>query len=262
MIAGIVIARGGSKRLPRKNVKLLCGHPLVAWSIMQSRCSKLVDRTILSTDDDEIEEIGRYYGAEIIRRPDWPDADQAAGTRVFVHALDVLEEQGTPAEFIVGLMPPCPLRKPGDIDRGIAEMLTRGVESIAPAVDLREATLNKKTQAGMCRPAIFDKSYSYVQPWGGMSFTTAEFYIRGYWDMVARVGSDWDSDVSEDARKHTADGTWDDIAVDAAWYPCEPWQVYEADLATEWDLLEVLMERFILKGRGMEVYTEYGGMNG
>ena len=93
MTAAIIPARGGSKRLPKKNVRPFCGLPLVAWSIIQAKSSHLVDQVYLTTDDDEIAEIGAAYGAEIIRRPYWADAHLVSAGRAQRHAARVIKEQ-------------------------------------------------------------------------------------------------------------------------------------------------------------------------
>jgi len=68
MTIAVIIARGGSKRLPRKNLRPFCGHPLVSWAIVQAKSSRLIEEVYVSTDDDEIEEVSLKYGAKVIRR--------------------------------------------------------------------------------------------------------------------------------------------------------------------------------------------------
>jgi hypothetical protein len=68
VILGVIPARGGSKGIPRKNVKSLCGKPLIAWSIEAAKKSKLLDRFVVSTEDEEITKVARKYGAEVIHR--------------------------------------------------------------------------------------------------------------------------------------------------------------------------------------------------
>ena len=69
MIPAIIPARGGSKGIPRKNIVDFCGRPLIAWSIEQALNSKYIDKVYVSTDDDEIADISKEYGAELIKRP-------------------------------------------------------------------------------------------------------------------------------------------------------------------------------------------------
>ena len=70
-VDAIIPARGGSKRIPRKNLIDICGLPLVAWSIIQARTAKQIGRVWVTTDDDEIAEVAIHFGASVIRRPEW-----------------------------------------------------------------------------------------------------------------------------------------------------------------------------------------------
>ena len=69
MILGLIPARGGSKGVPRKNIKIINGKPLIAWTIEKAKRARLLDRFIVSTDDPEIAQVAREYGAEILCRP-------------------------------------------------------------------------------------------------------------------------------------------------------------------------------------------------
>lgn len=117
-LPGIIIARGGSKRIPRKNVKLFCGRPLVEWTIVQALQSEGVSRVILSTDDDEIACIGKKYDIEIFRRPSMPD--NVSGAVPVKMAVERLNASGYKVEDFISLLPTHPCRKPDDIDKAIS----------------------------------------------------------------------------------------------------------------------------------------------
>lgn len=88
MIVAIIPARGGSKRIPRKNIRDFCGKPMIAWSIETAKESHLFDRIIVSTDDDEIAEVAQRYGAEVpFRRPTELADDYTPTVPVVAHAL-------------------------------------------------------------------------------------------------------------------------------------------------------------------------------
>lgn len=120
-VLAIVPARGGSKSLPRKNVRPLGGHPLLAYSIAAGLQARQVDRVIVSTDDEEIAGIGRQYGAEVpFLRPAELAEDDTPDLPVFQHALEWLaENEGFRAEIVVQLRPTSPLRPHECVDRGI-----------------------------------------------------------------------------------------------------------------------------------------------
>jgi N-acylneuraminate cytidylyltransferase len=117
----IIPARGGSKGIPRKNLRALAGHPLLAWSIAAAEATESVARVIVSTDDPEIAEAARDYGAETpFLRPAALAADDTRDLPVFQHALAWLDEhEGEQPEVIVHLRPTSPLRRAADIDRAV-----------------------------------------------------------------------------------------------------------------------------------------------
>ena len=123
-VLGLIVARGGSKSIPRKNIKLLFGKPLLAHTIEKAKASLYIDRLILSTDDEEIASVGRAYGAETpFMRPKELAEDGTPDYPVFVHALEWLNEhEGWKPDIIVHLRPTHPFRKSEHIDLGV-EML-------------------------------------------------------------------------------------------------------------------------------------------
>lgn len=124
-VYGIITARGGSKGVPGKNIKDLCGKPLIAWTIDEAKKSKLIDRLVLTTDDEAIAEVGRRYGAEtLFMRPKELAEDLTPDLPVFEHALRWFEQhEGSIPDAVVHLRPTGPLRTVEDIDAGIELLL-------------------------------------------------------------------------------------------------------------------------------------------
>ncbi len=120
-VLALIPARGGSKGLARKNLRLLGGLPLVAHSIRAARAAGAVGRVIVSTDDQEIASLARLHGAETpFLRPAEIAADDTPDLPVFLHALDWLEcHENYRPEILVHLRPTTPLATPDDIDRGV-----------------------------------------------------------------------------------------------------------------------------------------------
>lgn len=130
-ILAIIPARGGSKGVPRKNIRLLAGKPLVAYTIEQALQARQVSRTIVSTDDAEIAEVARQYGAEIVMRPPELVTDTASSELVLLHVLSFLEQkEGYVPSLIVFLQPTSPLRQPDDIDQAIDTLNAAGADSL------------------------------------------------------------------------------------------------------------------------------------
>ncbi|MBI4982283.1 MAG: acylneuraminate cytidylyltransferase family protein [Candidatus Omnitrophica bacterium] len=123
-ILALIPARGGSKRLPGKNIKPICGKPLIAWSIEQALKSELIDKVVVSTDDKNIADVSRRFGANVpFLRPEELSTDTATSVDVALHAYEFMSKQGENFEYIALLEPTSPLRKNGDIDQGIRNLL-------------------------------------------------------------------------------------------------------------------------------------------
>ena len=130
-ICAIIPARGGSKGVPRKNIQLLAGKPLVAYSIEHALQARQVSRTIVSTEDDEIAKVARQYGAEVVMRPPELATDTASAESVLLHVMSFLEQtEGYTPSLVVLLQPTSPLRKPDDIDNAIDTLNAAGADSL------------------------------------------------------------------------------------------------------------------------------------
>ena len=130
-VLAIIPARGGSKGVPRKNIKLLAGKPLVAYTIDAALKSKNITRVVVSTDDDEIAEVSREYGAEVIKRPKAIAADEAPTEPTMKHAIDYLKKnEDYEPDIIVLLQPTSPLRTHKDIDDAFIVFSTGKYDSV------------------------------------------------------------------------------------------------------------------------------------
>ena len=123
-VIALIQARGGSKGVPGKNIRPLAGHPLLAWSIVACNLAPSIERTILTTDDEAIAEVGRKYGAEVpFIRPSEFATDDATDFPVIKHALEWLgDNEGHVPEFIVQIRPTTPLREPAILDQAVAAL--------------------------------------------------------------------------------------------------------------------------------------------
>lgn len=126
-VVGLIVARGGSKRLPGKNLRPFLGAPLIAHTIAAARAAKRLDRVILSTEDPEIARTATAYGCEVpFMRPAKLAGDDTTSAAVALHALDTLEAQGARCGMVVLLQPTSPLRRPQDIDACVGRCLSTG----------------------------------------------------------------------------------------------------------------------------------------
>lgn len=123
-VLGVIPARSGSKGVPRKNIRIVAGKPLIAWTIEQARRSKMLDKFIVSTDDKKIAAVAEKFGTEVsFLRPAKLAADSAKSVEVIIHALNWFKENGEFFDIVVLLQPTTPLRKPTDIDNAITMLL-------------------------------------------------------------------------------------------------------------------------------------------
>jgi pseudaminic acid cytidylyltransferase len=125
MCIAIIPARGGSKRIPHKNIKSFCGKPIIAYSIQAAKASGLFDRIIVTTDDEEIANVARSYGAEIpFMRPKELSDDHTATIPVIAHAIQTLQDQGTIIDAACCIYATAPFVRAEDINSAYAMMIS------------------------------------------------------------------------------------------------------------------------------------------
>ncbi|EQA52595.1 acylneuraminate cytidylyltransferase family protein [Leptospira kmetyi] len=131
-ILAITLARGGSKSVPRKNIRKICDIPLIAYTIGEARRSKWIDRYIVSTDDVEIQKVAVEYGAEApFLRPAEFSTDTASSAFALQHAVNWVEQdENGRYDFIIELMCTNPLKTVDDIDACIEKIINTGADSV------------------------------------------------------------------------------------------------------------------------------------
>ena len=145
-ILGVITARGGSKGIPGKNIKPLLGKPLIAYTIEAAKASGVVDRLILSTDDQAIAEVARQYGCEVpfMRPADIAD-DKSAHLPVLQHAVKALKEKdGYEPDYVLLLQPTSPARQAFHIKEAAGLMEKSGADSVLSVAEIPENYHYKK----------------------------------------------------------------------------------------------------------------------
>ena len=158
-VVALVPARGGSKGIPRKNLRLICGRPLLAYSVDAGLGCSLVQGCFVSTEDAEIADAARACGAEVIDRPPALAADDTRSRDVVLHALEWLEARGALPEYLVLLQPTSPLRHAGHVQACLEALLAAegaSAISVVPAEHHPFKTL--RVERGVLEPMI-DDSY-------------------------------------------------------------------------------------------------------
>lgn len=125
----IIPARGGSKGIRKKNLRPVCGKPLVVWSIEQALAAESVDHVYVTTDDDEISAVAARAGARVLPRAPAAATDEATSEAALLDALARIDEP----ELVVFLQPTSPCRQPHDIDGAVATLRTHGDDSLFSA---------------------------------------------------------------------------------------------------------------------------------
>lgn len=163
MIVAVVPARGQSKRLPRKNVLLFMGHPLIAWSIRAALCSPSVAACVVTTDDPEIARVAEAYGAAAVERPAALATDAAPTVDAVRHAMEVWSARGNDWDAAMTLQPTNPLRPISMIENAIAEYRRSGCDSLVSIN--RENLKTGRFDGGVFAPAyVFGAQTHTVSP--------------------------------------------------------------------------------------------------
>lgn len=187
-ILGVTPVRGGSKGLPQKNIKPINGKPLIAWTIEAAKASKLLTRYIVSTEDREIADVARSYGADILDRPLELASDKASTLSVLQHVLSLV-----PADTVVLLQATSPIRNPDLIDQCIERFLEAGVDSLATGFICKYVEYGKNDLRRQDVPGFFyDDGNVYVM--------RADFVSKGdrYGTKIERMVLDREQNLEID----------------------------------------------------------------
>ena len=162
-VTALIPARGGSKRLPRKNIKSLCGKPLIAWTIDVAKESKYIDSVVVSTDDFEIKEVAEKFGASVpFLRPENLSNDTASSFDVVKHAIEFLNINKV-NHLIVLLQPTSPLRTVEELDEALELFINKKASGVVSVSECEHSPLWTNTlpenlsMADFIRPEVQGK---------------------------------------------------------------------------------------------------------
>jgi len=221
-VTAIILARGGSKGIPRKNVLDFCGKPLVAWSILQASETPEINNIFLSSDSEEILSIGKEYGAEIIERPKEFASDTASSESAILHALSVLDYE---PDIVVMLEPTAPLRKPGDLSNAINLFIEESWDSGFSGAELEDFLIWKRDENN----DLVSVNYDYVHQTRRQD-RQPDYVENGAIYLFK----------PEILYKNNRFGGKIGISM------MEFWQSFEIDSPEDWPLLETVFEKYIL----------------
>jgi CMP-N-acetylneuraminic acid synthetase len=162
-VLAVITARGGSKGIPGKNIKVLNGKPLLVWSIDAAKCAKSVSRIVVSSDDEDILKVATNSSSEIIKRPAKLATDRASSESVVEHVLRTLKQkEGYVPDFILLLQPTSPLRTALDIDT-LMELMQESKAELGISVFVVDKKYLKMyiLKGGKYLEGAVDKRYPY-----------------------------------------------------------------------------------------------------
>lgn len=221
-IIAIIPARGGSKGIPKKNIKDFCGKPLIAWSILHAVNSSKVDAAYVTSDSQEILEIAKEYGAKTIKRPVEISGDTSSSESAFRHALEVI---GTDPEVIVVLQPTSPLRKPDNIDRALEQFFIERWDSCFSGAELEDFLIWRKNKDRQLLPINYD-----YQNRGRRQDRDVEFVENGSIYIFKR-----------ELFMKTGNRLGGRIGVSLMDF----WQSFEIDQPKDWEFVELLFKKYL-----------------
>ncbi|WP_424355974.1 cytidylyltransferase domain-containing protein [Methanobacterium sp. MBAC-LM] len=159
-ILAIIPARGGSKGVPRKNIKKIAGKPLIAHTIESAVKSKYINKVIVSTEDQEIANISKEYGAEVIERPEKLALDDSSTIDAVFHSINHLKMENYTPDVVVLLQPTSPLRTVQDIDGSIEFFCKKDCESVISICEFEHPPYwSLKIENSYLKPAFGDKYF-------------------------------------------------------------------------------------------------------
>jgi len=155
-VVAIILARGGSKGIPRKNIIDFCGKPLIVWTIEQLQHTKGINSIWVSSDSEEILTVGQASGAEIIRRPAEISGDSATSESGWLHALEIIESKVGMVDIVLAPQVTSPLRESRDMERGLSDFQKQKCNSMFSCSVAEDLFLWKKMSDGTLRSVNYN----------------------------------------------------------------------------------------------------------
>ncbi|MBF0105221.1 MAG: pseudaminic acid cytidylyltransferase [Deltaproteobacteria bacterium] len=223
MNIAVIPARGGSKRIPRKNIKAFCGKPMIAWSIERALESRLFERVIVSTDDDEIASVASEYGALVpFRRPAHLSDDRTPTAPVIVHAIKFCEETLAEVSHACCIYPCAPFLQATDLSASLVMLKEKNADFIYPVTPYPHPVQRalKMTQDGRMQFLHPEFELTNTQNLDTLYHDTGQFY----WGKV----SAW----LADKKMHSG----------GIGFPVPGWRVVDIDNMDDWMRAELIQK--------------------
>jgi len=198
-VVAIILARGGSKGIPGKNIINFCGKPLIVWTIEQMQQSRGINSIWVSSDSEKILSVSETFGAEIIHRPAEISGDAATSESGWLHALDYIENKVGCVDLVVAPQVTSPLREPSDIERGLRDFQKQKCDSLFSCSIAEDLFFWKKMPDGKLKSINYDyKNRKCRQDISKQYIENGSFYLfkpevlREYNNQQPVWMQDWD----------------------------------------------------------------------
>ena len=223
----IILARSGSKGIPKKNLIKFCGKPLLAWSIQQAKNAKGVSSIWLSSDDEKILSIGKQYGINLIKRPKSLSKDSSSGDDGYLHAINKIEKNKEKIDLVIGSQVTSPIRESSDIEKAIKKFYRFKYDSLISVSPIGDFYIWEKNKQGVWNSVNYNyKNRPRRQDFSPQFEENGSFYffkpkiLRKYKN---RIGGN--------------------IGV----YEMDFWKLFEIDEYDDVFLCELIMKNYLLK---------------
>ncbi|MBM9577316.1 acylneuraminate cytidylyltransferase family protein [Leptospira sp. 201903070] len=221
----VILARGGSKGLPKKNILDFNGKPLIAWTIEQCLNAKKIDSVWVSSDSDEILSISENFGAKRIKRPDEFSNDTATSESAWIHAIDTIELEGGKVDRVVAPQVTSPLRESSDIEKALFLFDQNGFDSMFSASVAEDLYFWERTANGELNSVNYDwKNRKRRQDHSPQYIENGSFYIF----------------TPETIRKNQ-----NRFGKNIGMVEMEFWKMFEIDSAETFKLCQAIMNSFL-----------------
>jgi CMP-N,N'-diacetyllegionaminic acid synthase len=226
-VVAIILARGGSKGIPGKNIIDFCGKPLIAWTIEQLKQANGISSIWVSSDNEEILSISQSIGTEVIERPADISGDTATSESGWVHALGIIEARVGQVDIIFAPQVTSPLREVGDIERAIYDFQAQECDSMFSCSVAEDLLYWEQTPEGALRSINYDyRNRKRRQDMNKQYIENGSFYLF----------------TPEVLRQHH-----NRFGGKICMVKMEFWKMFEIDSMEDYKMCEALMKAFLLR---------------
>jgi len=225
-VVAIILARGGSKGIPNKNIIDFCGKPLIAWTIEQLKNSGAIDSVWVSSDSETILEVAKNYGAQTISRPDDLAGDMATSEVGWAHAIEAISAQQNNIDLIVAPQVTSPLREPSDFANAISLFVEEGYQSLFSASPIEDFFIWERDEDNQLHSLNYDyKNRKRRQDIAKQYVENGSFYLFSP-NVLIEHNNRFGGNIGL--------------------YEMEFWKMFEIDSLDDVKICSALMEKFLL----------------